>query len=220
MESRFREDYAGEFVILETKWGRGKKTEKREWIENPLINQHISGRAACIGNSAQKFLFDYTRLQNHRGGLLSSLRLQTYGVGPVSLEMRLDFAVESNPELLEQLKTGPYYEHTVTYTTARNCINNPGLFYIVPYQPHLVDIAQLLYLAAFDGHKKIFMLGYNINTVVENDHWIDQVTQVINAYPLVTFYPIGEPSNVPTQWTDLGNVKPMDIREFVSYCDI
>ena len=80
MEARFRVDYAGEFVITGSTWGSGKKTETREWIANPIENQHISGRAACIGSAFDQGTFDYTRLQRHRGGLLGSKKLQTYGV--------------------------------------------------------------------------------------------------------------------------------------------
>ena len=36
MDARYRTDYLGEFVILETKWSGGKKSETREWIDIPL----------------------------------------------------------------------------------------------------------------------------------------------------------------------------------------
>ena len=75
MQARYRTDYAGEFVILETKWSGGKKTETREWIANPIDNHHLSGRAACIGSGQDQKRFDYTRLQRHRGGLLGSKKI-------------------------------------------------------------------------------------------------------------------------------------------------
>ena len=42
MDARYRSDYPGEFVILETKWSGGKKSEQREWIPNPIENHHLS----------------------------------------------------------------------------------------------------------------------------------------------------------------------------------
>jgi hypothetical protein len=81
MDARYRTDYLGEFVILETRWSGGKKSETREWINNPITNHHLSGRAACIGSTLDQIHFDYTRLQRHRGGLLGSKKLQTYGTG-------------------------------------------------------------------------------------------------------------------------------------------
>ena len=77
MQARYRTDYAGEFVITETRWAGGRKNETREWIVNPIENHHISGRAACIGTDIDHWRFDYTRLARHRGGLLGSKKLQT-----------------------------------------------------------------------------------------------------------------------------------------------
>ena len=65
MEARYREDYPGEFVILESKWSQGKKTEKREWIENPIQNQHLSGRAACISSNVDFDIFNFRILESH-----------------------------------------------------------------------------------------------------------------------------------------------------------
>ena len=90
---RYRKDYTGEFIILNTAWAGGKKRTQREWMPNPIENHHISGRAACIGSSVDKLEFDFTILQRHKGGLLGSKKLQTYGVGEIAKQMRLDFAV-------------------------------------------------------------------------------------------------------------------------------
>ena len=51
IQERYRADYEGEFVITESRWSGGKKTQNREWVANPIDNQHISGRAACIGSN-------------------------------------------------------------------------------------------------------------------------------------------------------------------------
>ena len=220
MEARFRADYAGEFVITESRWSGGKKTEKREWIANPIENQHISGRAACIGNTIDQYKFDYTRLQRHRGGLLSSKKLQTYGVGVIAQQMRLDFTVETNPHGLATIIESKYQEDNVVYTTPRNCIAYPGEFYLIPQNPNLLDIAQILYLAAFDGHKEIFMLGYHNETPIESQSWINQIRSVIDAYPGVLFYMVGEKTIMPDTWMEASNGRNLTYREFVSYCDV
>ena len=216
----FRSDYDGEFVIIETRWAGGKKEQIREWVANPIINQHISGRAACIASNINQDRFDHTRLQRHKGGLLSSKKLQTYGVGNLTKDMRLDFAVETDKNKLEEiLKTG-YQENNIVYTTSRQCVDHPGEFYLVPYSPGLCSEALVCYLAAFDGHKEIFMLGYNTETPASTNTWIDQVAKVIKAYKGVSFTAIGIESQMPTQWMSLSNFQLMDYRSFVSYCDV
>ena len=220
METRYRADYAGEFVVTGLIWNGGKKSETREWIANPIENQHISGRAACIGSTFDQGTFDYTRLQRHRGGLLGSKKLQTYGVGEIAQQMRLDFAVETDTAKLKAILNSNYQETNTVYTNPRNCISYPGEFYLIPQNPNLLDIAQILYLAAFDGHQEIFMLGYNCETVVEHPTWSNQCRTVMDAYPSVLFYMVGESTNMPDVWMEASNSKNLTYREFISYCDV
>ena len=219
MQARYRTDYPGEFVILETKWSGGKKSETREWIPNPIENQHISGRAACIGSAADRRYFDYTRLVRHRGGLLSSKKLQTYGVGDVALEMSLDFTVETDQEKLNDILNTGFQQDHVVYTTSRNCLRYPGEFYLIPNRPQIVDLATIVYLAAFDGHREIFMLGYHQETVGGRTTWIADIADIFKTYP-IDFYLIGESTNMPAEWLDCANVRTMTYRDWISYCDI
>jgi len=220
MQARYRQDYAGEFIILESRWVGGKKIEKREWIENPIQNQHISGRAVCIGSSFDQFRFDYTKLQRHRGGLLGSKKVQTYGVGNITQEMRLDFAVEFDQAKLKEIILTKYQENNIVYTNPRNCIDIPGEFYLIPLAPRLIEIAAILYLAAFDGHQEIFLLGYNIETPVNQPSWFNQVRQVMDTYAGVKFYLVGEKANMPDIWMEAANAEHLTYGDFIGYCDI
>jgi len=225
MQARYRADYVGEFVIVDTKWSGGKKTETREWIPNPIVNQHISGRAACIGSNVDHptvgsgYTFDYTRLQKHRGGLLGSKKLQTYGVGSAATEMRLDFAVENQKDGLDTLLATEYPTDHIVYTTPRNCVRYPGQFYLIPYDPQLINMATVVYLAAFDGHQEIFLLGYTDYVEPSHKDWIAQIAGVFLAYPGTKFYLVGESTRMYDDWLDCFNVSTMQYPEFISYCD-
>jgi hypothetical protein len=219
MTARYRSEYPGEFVILETRWAQGKKSETREWIPNSIENQHISGRAACIGSNQDRFRFDYTRLARHRGGLLGSKKLQTYGTGSIALEMQLDFAVETNAEQLQKIKQLGHHKQNIVYTTARNCIANPGDFYLIPNRSRILDLATIIYLAAFDGHKEIFLLGYTQELSPGRNTWITDISQIFTTYP-VDFYLVGEPTNMPAAWSDCANVRTTNYQDWVSYCDV
>lgn len=220
IQERYRVDYPGEFVVTNTTWVNGKRTQEREWIPNPIENHHISGRAACIGSNFDQSQFDYTLLQKHRGGLLGSKKLQTYGVGEIANEMRLDFAIETNPSVLKSFIDNKYSENNIVYTTARNCLQYPGQFYLVPNAPHLLPIAIIVYLAAFDGHKEIFLLGYNVETPIDNPRWTDQLVEVFNAYQGIKFFVPGVKSNIPKSWLECSNVEDMTYRDFINYCDV
>jgi hypothetical protein len=220
IQARYRADYPGEFIILETKWSGGKKEQTREWIVNPIENHHISGRAAVIGSNIDKDRFDYTKLQRHRGGLLSSKKLQTYGIGAIASEMRLDFTVETNATRLATLLENQYHETNVVYTTTRNCINNPEKCYLIPLNPNLMDIALPIYLAAFDGHKEIFLLGYTKDHYIENAEWVTHVSMIVESYPTVKFYFVGEKTNLFPEWVEHASVTTLTYQDFISYCDI
>lgn len=220
ISERYRSDYDGEFIITQSVWSAGKKQQTREWVDNPIKNQHISGRAVCIVSGHDSNQFDYTRLQRHRGGLLGSKKLQTYGLGCIAGQMRLDFSIETDDVLLKELIDTGYYQDNIVYTTPRNCLKYPGMFYLTPYNPVLVKHALALYLAAFDGHKEIFMIGYNQYTNAGNTAWQAHVAQVISTYTGTKFVVVGTPHHAPDAWLEFANVDQMTYREFISYCDV
>lgn len=225
MEARFRADYLGEFVVVNNTWAGTKRTQQREWVPNPIENQHISGRAACIGsrdsnNHQFPYGFDYKILQRHRGGLLGTLKLQTYGTGIIAQDMRLDFTVETDPTILKSLVDSGYYENNVVYTTAKNCIDNPGDFYLIPLNPRLLQPAVPIYLAAFDGHQEIFLIGYNSETEFGNNRTIGDIKSIFDAYPGVKFHLVGEPTLMPDIWLESANANCMPYRDFIGYADV
>ena len=220
MQARYRKDYAGEFVITETKFANGKKEQTREWIANPITNQHLSARAVCIGSNVDLPQFDYTVLLRHRGGLLGSKKVQTYGISEITENMHLDFTVDTDIKNLQPLVKNKYVEQHIVYTTPRNCITNPGEFYLIPQNPQLTTLALPLYIAAFDGHQEIFLLGYNNDTVGSVSSWQYDVLRVISAYKEVIFTFVGNKTNIPQKWLANSNVRVMSYQEFISYCDI
>ena len=218
--ARYRTDYDGEFIITQSTWAAGKKRQNREWVSNPIENQHVSGRAACIGSNVDINQFNYTILQRHRGGLLGSKKLQTYGVGSIAQQMRLDFAVESDDAILKELIESNYCQDNIVYTSPRNCLKYPGVFYLTPYSPTLIKQAILLYLAAFDGHKEIFLLGYTQMSDFGNSNWIHHVADVISTYSSTKFITVCEKHQTVQSWLEYSNVEHMTYRNFISYCDV
>jgi hypothetical protein len=220
MQAKTRADYDGEYVLTKTTIRDGEKTHKREWMSNPIVNQHISGRAAVIGSDTDSVLFDYRKLAQHRGGLLGSKRLQTYGSGPIWKDMALNFYVSTNRENLEELKASGYHKTNIVYSTTGVILKNPGDFYLVPFVPVLDELALAVYLAAFDGHKEIFLFGYNNDVSPTRVSWQSDVNRVFRAYPDVRFTLVGVDVNQPEGWRANSNVQCMTYRDAISYCDI
>jgi hypothetical protein len=54
---------------------------------------------------------------------------------------------------------------TLYMPALRNCLMHPGEFYLIPYNTLMAIEALVLWMAAFDGHKEIYAMGYNNDTV-------------------------------------------------------
>jgi hypothetical protein len=145
--------------------------QRREWIPNVIENNHTSGRAAAIATDCDSKYFKHQRLARHRGGLLGSKRLQTYGTGSVWQDMRFDFFVSSDPQQIQFMVEQGYDQRCTVFTTGRICVANPGRFYLIPYLPQIDVLAMPIYLAAFDGHSEVFMLGYCLETTGGSRTW-------------------------------------------------
>lgn len=217
---RYRKDYTGEFIITNTAWSGGKKRTRREWVPNLIENYHISSRAACIGSSIDKTEFDYTKLQKHKGGLLGSKKLQTYGVGDIALEMRLDFVTEKDEEILQQLIDVEYYKTNIIYTNPKFCLKHPGVFYVIPYNPPIVKELLPVYLAAFDGHKEVFLLGYHDGASVGQNEWKSQMSNIIESYSSTHFYHVSYSPQTPNEWKKFSNFSQLTHREFIHHADV
>lgn len=218
--ARYRSDYDGEFVITSVRLVDGVKQETREWVPNVVINSHISGRAAVIGSRFDERRFQHQRLQRHRGGLLGKKRLQTYAWGDLWKDMRLDFYTSTDREQLTQLIDQGYDEHTTIFTTARHVINWPGHFYPVPYEPYLSDPAAAVYLASFDQHEEVFMIGFNVDVTWADKTVIADIHQVMQVYAGTKYIGVGPATGQPNIWLSLPNFSTIPLRDFISYCDI
>lgn len=217
---RYRSDYKGEYVVTTTNLQDGNRKQGRVWIPNLVENDHVSKRAAVIGSNMDKKKFNYAILQRHRGGLMGNLRLQTYGTGTIWQDMRLDFYAGTDKNELQNLAATDYADTTVVLTSTSHCVANPGKFFIVPYLPMLDDVALPLYLACFDGHTEVFMIGYNSGMPRGTLTWETDVLSVFQIYDNVQFTIVGNHFSAPDSWRNCTNVQSMDYRRFISYCDI
>ena len=220
MKTAYRKDYPGEFIILNTRIVNGVKEQKREWVENPIENQHISDRALVVGSNYDLVTFDYTRLENHKGGLQGRKRLQTYGTEKSWRGMRLDFYVSTDEEELTDINESNYFETTSVYSSTRLVLLNPGKYFLIPHSVSMYDPALAIYLAAFDGHNEVFLIGYGNDTPFVGVNWINQVRDVMASYATTQFILVGPEGTIPDACRNLQNVRTMEYRYFISYCDV
>ncbi len=221
MEKRLNDDYDGEFVITNTIFKNGKKEQTREWIDNPIENTSINHRACCIDDGVSIQKFPMTRLEHHRGGLLSRDKMQLYSSGNIWKKMNSDFTIITDQAQLDEVKENNYQENYIIFTSARLCINNPGEFYLIPHGIQMLPAAQAVWLACFHQHKDIWLFGYDSVDVngKPNDKVIASIKMIAETYSDVRFHHVAN-TDSPDAWRRCRNFDRIDTNQFVSECDI
>ena len=162
-----------------------------------------------------------SKIEEHAGWHLGRKRLQSYGSEGCWKEMQCDFYVEFDPEKLQEIKSENYQQIVSVYTNARNCINDPGEFYLVPYQMRGKSVVIATWLACFDGHTEIFLLGVDALQADEPDlKCVYQMNGVFVDYPTVKFYYVSDGAPAHALWRNAVNFQQLSYAEFISYCDI
>lgn len=222
MEERYRKDYDGEFVITGMRIVNGRKQQEREYVENPIEVRSISGRATCVSDGVSSTKIALDRLMKYHG-LLNTLPLNVYSTGNLYKQLHANFHITFNKDYLNDLIEQKLTEKIIVYTSTANCLKHQGEFFIVPYGYKSSEEAVATYLAAFDGHNEIFLLGYDeysMDGATRHTKMIETTTEVFKSYPTTKFYHVISQGSTPKEWLSLRNVKTMTLREYVSYCDI
>lgn len=157
----YRKFYPGENIVVERKYEDGKWNDEVEHVPNAVINNQISNQAVVLGNGPGRLDFDLDILKNHRGGLLASRKLQIYGCNALYRDFEPDFLITRGNDIVNEIVASGYTKDHIVYTNSIHTLEHPGKFYLIPYDPYTDAGTTAAYIAAFDGHKKIFMLGFD-----------------------------------------------------------
>jgi len=218
---QYRSEYPGEFVITKMVIRNGKKEQEREWIDNPVDVTSSNHRACCIASGPSSTKIPMKRIEQHRGDLLGRNRMQLYASEDVWEEMTPDFLVVLNQERLDQILENGYQTEHVVYTSVRLCINNPGEFFIIPHGVMYQPAALAVWIACFDGHKDIYLYGYDetLKDGVVQTKVINTVQDIMKTYQDVNFHHVTD-TGTPDAWRRCINCRTISSRDFVTECDI
>ncbi|MCX7592634.1 MAG: hypothetical protein N2235_02520, partial [Fischerella sp.] len=199
--------------------------------------------AVVIGNGITRLGFDLKYIANHRGGLNGTERLQSYGCNALYRDFSPDFLVVTGDEIVAEVAASGYCDHHIVYARAPHLMEYPGKFYLIPQNPSYNAGSIAAYLAAFDGHRKIFLLGfdgqdtknhnYNVyagtnayqtawNAQTDQKFWFDTLRYIMRLYRDVEFIRVmpTEYAREPDQLRDCLNYRQIDFNQFVKEADI
>jgi hypothetical protein len=238
----YRETYAGENVVTSLTLSDNNWDPVTEHVPNRIFNTHTTTQAVCIGNGESRASFNLDLIGKHRGGILAADKLQSYGCNALYRDFPPDFLVATGGMVKEIAESGYCVSHIV-YTNGQYIIEYPNSFYLIPQNPSFNAGTIAAYLACFDGHSKVFLLGYDfnhglepVNNIYKNSNgyakgdelqdntkfWTLTLTQVIRTYPDVDFVRVVPTKTywMPDELQALPNLRQIDFREFVLEADI
>jgi hypothetical protein len=237
INKRYRSNYVGEHIISERVYEDGNWKTTMENVPNAVFNNQISNQAVVFGNGLSRTTFDTKLITNHKGGLLGADKLQTYGCNAMYRDTTLDFLVVTDRTLATELSMSEYINKNIVYTRIVHTLKFPKQFYLIPNDMYADAGSTALYIAAFDGHRKIYLLGFdgqdtpNFNHNIyagtngydakdfdiSDDKWRTNQAMIFALYNEIDFVIVSETgyAPMPESWKYLTNVRPISFANFI-----
>ena len=242
IEKQFRHSYTGESIVTNLTLEKQTWVPKEEFVPNKVANNQISNQAVIIGNGLTRKANDLLNvIKNHRAGLLGAQRMQSYGCNALYRDFEPDFLVCTGREMAKELANSGYCDKHIVYANASIILDFPGKFYLMPQNPSYNSGTLATYLACFDGHKKVFLYGFdnqhsNIGDNVyagtssygkadaasSDAFWVQAMAHIMQTYSDVEFVRVmpSATADVPVEWKDILNFRQIDIRGFALEADL
>jgi len=242
LKQLYRSDYTGETMTTSSAWAGSKWEYTQEFVPNAITNQHISRRAVVIGNGASRKNYELNLLKNHRAGILGSLAVQTYGCNALYRDLSPTFLVSTGTEISREIADSNYCEDNIVYANAEVVAAHPQKFYLIPQDVHYDAGALAVYLACFDGHKNIYLVGFdnwtgdgdNSNMYLDtnaygpnnqeppHNFWASTLSHVMQTYPEVTFTRVMPTIDwwCPDGWKSCLNFRQITYKQFILEIDL
>lgn len=241
----YRKNYSGEEVVTDLVYRNTQANVVKEFIPNSVINNQISDQACIIGNGISRKGFNLNAVIGHFGGLLARKKLQTYGCNALYRDHAPDFLVVSgdDSQIVTEVANSGYCDNHVVYASAPHIQYHPGKFYLVPQDPAWNSGSVATMIAAFDDHKKIYLLGfdgqdtahynYNMyagtpgyqnatNAQAAPDFLDITMKTIFDTYYDVDFVRVmpSQYASMPEAWKFCTNLRQLSFRQFIMEADL
>lgn len=238
----YRSNYAGEHVITSLTLGDGEWSHEKDFVPNAVFSTHTTTQAVVIGNGESRRMFDLGHIARHTGGLLAKDKLQSYGCNALYRDFRPDFLVLTGDDITREVAESRYPDDYICYANADTVLKYPGRLYLIPQNLYYDAGSLAVYLACFDGHKKIFLVGFDnyadeepvnnvykdtpgylTSTQTQNGAWFaHSLATVMNTYNDVEFIRVmpTDTYQLPLEWQSITNLRQIDYRGFALEADL
>jgi hypothetical protein len=242
IQKLYRKDYTGEDIVASNTLEGGSWKTVTEHVPNNVINNQISNRAVVFGNGLHRQNFNPGWVINRRSGLLAATTLQSYACNAFYRDYTPDFLVVTSRDIAKEIVRTPYINENIVYTRVDITLEFPKKFYLIPHDLYADAGTAAIYLACFDGHKRVYLVGfdgqdtvdfnYNIyagtngygaaNSEVDSAKWAKAQKAVFDTYTDVDFVHVSESGSqrLPVSWKYCPNLRQISHRDMVIEADL
>lgn len=229
----FRNTFQGEDIHSLATYSDGNWAYEKEYVPKIVDNQRFGKPAIVIGNGTSRQRFDLT--------IFKPKKIQTYGCNALYRDFAPDFLITTGSDIAREVRQSGYADTNVVYGTPDNILKYPGTFHIIPQNPSWNSGALATYLACFDGHDKIYLLGhdgldtpgyfdnlykdtnaYHDYAATTDKFWALAMSHVFKTYNFVDFVLVNETGRgyMPESWKGHTNLRRISFRQLILECDI
>ena len=219
-----KKSYEGEEIIVNIIIKGGQKTYEREYVTRRVWHNTEGKPAFIIGNGKSREEFD---LETLRG------KGTTYGCNAVYRNFKPDYLVALDRLIGEEVANNYPVAERPCYSTKLNIQRYSEHFVMIPRNPTMSCGSTATHIARFDGHKEIYLLGfdsYNTDPKKTNniyvdtnayskEHeiygyelWTNQMITLFTKYKDVDFYRVG--SKIIDVYKNIKNLRHITYEEF------
>lgn len=219
----YRSTYTGENVVTTLSLNNSEWNPETEFIPKGVFNTFATKQALAIGNGSSRNDFPLIHIANHKAGFGGANRLQTYGCNGLYKHFVPDFLIVVGDDTIAEIANTEYTNEHIVYVNSQHLQQHPGKFYMIPQNLPFDAGSLALYMACFDGHKKIYMLGYDSHSEHQmGTFWEKTLLTVMSTYSDVEFIRVMPTSlwSIPAGLESLLNFRQIGFREFVLEADI
>jgi len=245
----YRKDYQGEDVVIDRVYKDAKWNPTTEFISKSFSSTPFSNRALVIGNGTSRLDFKLRLILEYKEEnsnswkpALSTKRFSTYGCNAIYRDFRTDFLVATGDGIIDEIADSGVCTNQIVYANNIKLLEYPGKFNLIPQNPQFNSGAIAAYLAAFDGHKKIYLLGFDgndtpnynynvyagtanypdLNVTILEDFWVQSMATVMISYPDTEFIRVAPVKSfrTPEMWKYCLNFRTIDFYQFTQEADV
>lgn len=249
----YRKEYNGEDVNIVATYSDNHWKYQQEFVSESFDNLPMSNRAIVIGNGISRVDFDLRNILEHRDTAAWGERtpwrsprikkkFNTYGCNALYRDYKVDFLVATGEQIIQEIANDPYCVDNVVYANKNIVIDYPSKFHFIPQDLDYNSGSIATYMAAFDGHKKVYMLGFDgvdnntnnynyyantpgylpANHPTNEEYWTKCLYNIMTTYDDVEFIRVAPSSRfrTPERLKYVLNFRTIDFRQFVLEADL